>query len=274
MNNRIAYLLFVLTIISVHCERVEYFPDKPLLVSKPLMIAHQGGGFFDAGNTMEACEYGLSLMDGIEVDIQKTSDNDIWLDHSSRLEACGSFDETCFDLVPSSRVLDIDKCLGAARDYTRLETVFKYMLENYPEKFISLDVKAWSPCGARGLNVIHEMNELAQAILDLTTKYNMAEHVLVESEVGDFLYYIKHRNPRIETYLATLGDLELGMSRALDAGFTGISFQYKVDEALSREMVELMHRKGLKIQLWTVDDPGDLEEAVGLNVDFIQTDNF
>jgi glycerophosphoryl diester phosphodiesterase len=262
----------LLILILGGCERVEFFPDRPISTST-LMIAHKGGGNFDEGDTMEACIHGLTLMDGIEVDIQKSADDDLWLNHSAMVDACGSFEETCFDLVPSSRIIDIDNCLGASRDYTRLEQVFSYMHDNCPEKYISLDVKAWSPCGARGLNIIHEMNQLAQAILDLNAKYNLP-HVVVESEVGDFLYYIKKRNSKIETYLATLGDLELGMSRALDAGFSGISFQYKFREPLTKEIVDLMHRKGLKVQLWTVNEPADIEEAISIGADFIQTDNF
>ena len=266
--------LIVVTSIATGCDRVEYFPDKPVQNLQTRLIAHKGGGDFDSGNTMAACMHGLRLMDGIEVDLQITADNILWLSHSAELQGCGDVEPTCFALVQSERVSYVDNCLGQAKDYVRLEEVFEYMHQAYPEKYISLDVKAWSPCGARGLNIIHEMNQLAEAILDLAGKYNMEKQILVESEVGDFLYYIKKRNPQIETYLATLGDLELGISRALASGFDGISFHYKYDEPLTKETVDFIHRKGLKIQVWTVNDEADLEEAKSIGVDFIQTDNF
>lgn len=267
-------LTILLVAVSISCERTEYYPDKPLLNTKTYILAHQGGGSFDSGNTMEACMYGLKMVDGIEVDIQKSSDNDIWLSHSSDIIPCGSFKETCFASLTSNTIIQIDTCLGNEINYTKLEAVFKYMSVNYPDKHISLDVKAWSPCGVTGINLIRQMNAMAQSIIDLTAKYHLENQVLVESEVGDFLYYIKKHGGGIETYLATLGDFELGISRALEAGFSGISFHYKFDEPINKELVDLMHRKGLKIQLWTVNDAADIEEAKSLNPDFIQTDNF
>jgi glycerophosphoryl diester phosphodiesterase len=275
MRKIVLWILVLLpVIISASCERVEYFPDKPVAFTGTRIMAHKGGGSFDRGNTLEACMYGLQLADGIEVDIQKSLDNDLWLSHSSHVESCGSFEETCFASLSSKTIVLIDTCLGNQFDYTQLEQVFAYMSTNYPDKFISLDVKAWAPCDGVGINLIGEMNSLARAIIDLTEKYSMEDQVLVESEVGDFLYYIKKHNARIETYLVALGDFELGVSRALDAGFSGVSFHYKFDEPINKAMVDLMHRKGLKIQLWTVNEPADLEEARSLAPDFIQTDNF
>jgi glycerophosphoryl diester phosphodiesterase len=268
---KIATALSIVILFS--CERVEYYPDKPIVVSKANIIAHKGGGTFDRGDTMEACQYGLEMADGIEVDIQKSADNDIWLSHSSLTEACGSFDEECFASIKSATIIQIDTCLGKQFNYTKLESVFEYMSIHYPNKFISLDVKAWSPCGVSHINILYEMNLLAKEIVALAKKYNLEKQVLVESEVGDFLYYIKTHS-KMETYLATLGDFELGISRALDSGFSGISFHYKYDEPLSKAQVDLLHRKGLKIQLWTVNDSADLEEAKSLIPDFIQTDNF
>jgi glycerophosphoryl diester phosphodiesterase len=274
MTQKIKIQLSVIVLIaSFSCSRVEYYPDKPIVNVKTYMLAHKGGGAFDEGNTMEACKYGLKTLDGIEVDIQKTSDNNLWLSHSSSVLPCGVFDQTCFASISSNTLIQIDSCLGNDINYTELETLFDYISVNHPDKFISLDVKAWSPCDISHINVTREMNKLAQKIIDLTLQYHLENNVMVESEAGDFLYYVKTHSDFIETYLVTLGDFELGVSRALDAGFSGISFQYKFKEPIVKEQVDLLHRKGLKIQLWTVNDTADLEEAKSLNPDFIQTDN-
>ncbi len=96
---------------------------------------------------------------------------------------------------------------------------------------------------------------------------------MVECETATFLNFIKKRSDKIETYLSTWGDFERGMMLALESGYTGISFQYKYDEEITKEHVQLLHKKGLKIQLWTVNDENDILEAISLNPDFIQTDN-
>jgi glycerophosphoryl diester phosphodiesterase len=235
--------------------------------------AHKGGGDFDAGDTFEGCILGLNLFDGIEVDIQTSSDNTLWLSHSPLLPSCGSFPEDCFVSHNDAEIIEIDSCLGNDINFSKLETVFRYMNTNYPDKFISLDAKAWTPCGISGINLIRTMNLFAQAVIDLTLKYHLEDRVMVESENGDFLYYIMKNCDFIETYLTSFGDFELGVSRALDAGFSGISFAYKVKEPISRAQIDLIHRKGLKIQLWTVNDSIDITEAISINPDYIQTDN-
>ncbi len=262
--------LILLLVFLNSCERIEYYPDKPIENPQTRILAHKGGGDFDVGDTYDACVYGFSTRDGIEIDLQRSSDNTVWLNHNAVTEPCGINGEYCFPATGKSKILEINSCRGDRDRYPLLEEIFAYMHKNHPDKFISLDVKAWSPCGS-GLNITKQMNEMGQAIIDLTLDYHLENHVMIESETGDFLYYIRTHTDVIETYLTAFGDFELGVSRALDAGFSGISFQYKFKEPLSKEQVELMHRKGLKIQLWPVDEPADLEEAKSLGVDFIQT---
>jgi glycerophosphoryl diester phosphodiesterase len=263
----------MLTLFS-ECERVEYYPDRPLTEVSTRILAHKGGGgSFGEGNSFEACVYGLERLDGIEIDIQRGADNELWLNHSADVPACGSFSGKCFASLQRSTVIEIDSCLGRDINFTTLETIFDYVSKNYPDKYLSLDVKAWSPCEFDGINITREMNQLAEKIISLTIQYGLQNKVMVESETGDFLYYIKTHADFIETYLTSFGDFELGAARALDAGFSGISYQFKYKETIVREQVELLHRKGLKIQLWTIYGPSDLDEAKALGADFIQTDD-
>jgi glycerophosphoryl diester phosphodiesterase len=270
---RIAFAGFLLAT-CIQCERVDYYPDKPLLNVVTRVLAHKGGGgSFGDGNSFEACVYGLERLDGIECDIQRGSDNTLWLSHSSAVPACGSFAGKCFASLREDAIIEIDSCLGNDLNIARLETIFDYASKNHPSKILSLDVKAWSPCDIGGINVTRQMNQMAAQIILLTKHYGLEHRVMVESETGDFLYYVKTHSDFIETYLTTLGDFELGAARALEAGFTGISYQFNAGEKIVKEQVELLHRKGLKIQLWTIYDSEALERAKALGVDFIQTDD-
>lgn len=264
------YILFITA--SVACDRVEYYPDKPIRFTQTNFLAHKGGGNYDEGNTYDACVYGLERMDGIEVDLQMSADKTLWLSHSPYVVGCGSFEENCFASLSDNNIRLVDTCLGPGENYTELEKVFEFIKDNYSFKYISLDVKAWYPCDLSGINIIKVLNMLAQQIIDLTAKYNLENKVMVESENGDFLYYIKSNSNFIETYLSTFGDFELGVSRALDAGFSGISFEYNDNEELTKEQIDLIHRKGLKIQLWTFSNIEDINKVKLLDPDFIQTD--
>ncbi len=253
------------------CDRVEYFPDRPLYTDTTYLLAHRGGGDFDIGNTLESCKHGLAFLSGIECDIQRSSDNSLWLNHSPYLPGCGITGENCFASVSDYSIVLADSCLGPEVNFTRLDSIFKYMHDFYPEKFISLDVKAWEPCDIQHFNLTREMNEMARKIIDLTVQYQLQHKVMVESETGDFLYYLKEHTNFVETYLSTNGDFELGISRALHGGFSGISFKYKFHDSITQKHIQLVHRKGLKIQLWTISDTNSLKEAIDLKPDFIQT---
>lgn len=255
------------------CKRVEYFPDNPVEFTGTKFLGHRGGGYFDEGNTLAGCKYGLSLMDGIECDIQKSKNNTLWLSHSATIMNCDTSYSNCFASISNAKIDEINSCFSQELAYARLDSVFEYMQQNYPAKYISLDVKAWEPCELGRSNLINEMNDMAQAIIDLTVKYNLENKVVVESETGDFLYYIKTNCNFIETYLTTLGDFELGAARALHAGFSGLSFKFNYLEHITKEHVDLIRKKGLKIQLWTLNDNSEIGQAMQLEPDYIQTDN-
>jgi len=264
----------ILLLTSFSCDRAQYYPDRPLTGIITQVLGHAGSGRFDDANTMDACKYGLNTYDGIEIDLQMSDDGTIWLCHDNFTRPCGDFSEECFHATGDARIEEINSCIGTAMSYTRLAKVFEYIRQYYPNSFVSLDVKAWSPCGIGDVNVTRRMNIFAQAIIDMVQEHGLENRVMVESEVGDFLWYVKTHCDFIETYLTTFGDFELGASRALGAGFSGVSFKFKFNETIDKEMVDLMHRKGLKIQVWTTEDPGGLKEAIDLGVDFVQTDTF
>ena len=117
------------------------------------------------------------------------------------------------------------------------------------------------------------MNEIGDEIIRLTKKYEMQNQVMVESETATFLTYIKNNSSGIDYYLTAFGDFERGMRIALEKGYTGIAFKYNFDEDITSEHIQLLRKKGLKIQLWTLVSDEELSEAIKINPDFIQTEN-
>ena len=167
----------------------------------------------------------------------------------------------------------MDTCNGNTVNYYRLEDIFSLMASKYPDKYISLDVKAWEPCDVSSVYIPGVMNVIADEIIRLTHEYNLYNHVMVESETATFLNYVKRNSTGIGCYLTSLGDFERAMQLSLESGYTGISFKYKFKEELTPDHIQMIRRKGLKIQLWTVNTTEDIVEALSINPDFIQTDN-
>jgi glycerophosphoryl diester phosphodiesterase len=133
--------IFLLFVFSA-CSKFEYFPDEPLVLESTNVLAHRGGGNYNGlPNTFEAIVYGFEYYNGVEVDIQMSANGTLWLSHSSYIDGCGNWNGGCFNEVSDYEIVQIDSCSGAARKYTRLSDVYKYMKLNYPNKYISLDVK-------------------------------------------------------------------------------------------------------------------------------------
>jgi len=274
MNRTIILLIILDAICFSSCKKIKYYDHKPITDVQTKVLAHKGGGNSEyQENTLASAQYGLSLMDGIEVDIQLSNDRTLWLSHTSILPACTGVTADCFSSARDFEIIQLDSCLGNDFTFSTLDSVFSFLKTYYPEKCISIDVKAWNPCNVGTSDILGLLNVIAEEIIKLVTKYSLQDHVMVESETATFLNFIKRHSSGIGIYLATMGDFERGIGLALQSGFDGISFKYKFDEEITAEHVEMIHKKGLRIHLWTVNEEADIIEALSLIPDFIQTDN-
>ncbi len=72
------YIIFlaILLLYSGSCEKISYLPDNPFSGIPTKVLMHRGNGFNDnlLPNTLAAAEFGLSVLDGVELDIQLSKD--------------------------------------------------------------------------------------------------------------------------------------------------------------------------------------------------------
>ena len=267
--------IYSLLLLSFACEKISYYPDRETEYNGTAIIGHRGSGSFTPDeNTLAGARTGLMNMDGIELDVQLSKDRTLWIAHDAVFNTCNDIEPPCFAEATDEQIVMLDSCNGNEVSFSKLEDVFRMIHEEFPGKYISLDVKAWAPCKYSSLDIIGEMNVIGDEIIRLIKKYNLHHQVMVESETTTFLKYIMRRDKDVQCYLCVNGDFERGMLIALEAGCHGISFKYKFDEEITGEHIQLLHKKGLRIQLYVVNKPEDIVEAIAMKPDFIQTDNF
>ena len=273
--NRLILIQIAFMLILTGCEKIYYYPDRPIENVETIFLAHCGSGNPELErNTLDAAKHGLKRLDGIEVDIQLSKDRTIWLSHDVKLPECNGIRLPCFPEVYDDEIIELDTCLGAAFTFTKLNEILQFVSDSFPQSYISLDVRAWNPCKFTSLEITGIMNVIADQITAASNFYQLQENIIVESEVASFLNYLKKKSGnRIKCYLTTLGDFERGMLLALKAGYEGISFKYNFDEYITVDHINLLHKKGIKIQLWTLNDEEIIDEALLLHPDFIITDN-
>ncbi len=255
--------------LSVSCTELETFPILNAETKSTLFIAHRGGESNFMNNTFEASRVGLASLDGIELDIQISKDGTLWIAHDKETPTCGTLKSECFATLTDKEIENYNKCSSPKIDIDKLEDVLKFVALNHPTSKISLDVKPWFPCSLNSLSVFKELSKIADQINILSLKYNLSDNIFVESEHICFLQYLKKLNPLIECHILAFSDLEKAGVKALKNGLNGVSFKFTANEIFN---IKQLQQRGLTIQLWTINSQSDINKALKLGPNYIQTD--
>ena len=269
---------FILTLAFSACKKGDTFPDVPIVIEKTRVLGHRGGGTFEGTpNTFEAVVYGFEHFDGIEVDIQMSANNTIWISHDAYIEACNSWAGGCFNTVSDYEIARIDSCSGWKHKFIRLDEVLDYMQKHYPEKHISLDVKFFDGCSPSifDFNAMYRFyhTEFLQ-ITAMLQKYNLVDHTLIESEITQFLDLFVESDQVYHEYLSIFDDFDKGAVIALQKKYDGISYKIDFANSITADHINLVHQKGLRIQVWTTADSTQLADIKKINPDYIQSEVF
>jgi glycerophosphoryl diester phosphodiesterase len=252
------------------CKKLENFPDSPIENNgKTLLIMHRGGGFSGAGrNTLDGAIHGMTVANGIEIDVQMSQDNTPWVEHESRIEECGGKDKTCFINLSDQ---EIEERIGCGDFYSvRLEAILQEASKNFPNSIIVVDCKAWSPCGLSELNSIRSMKKMGSEIINLAKKYNLEENIIIDSNVKPLLRVID-RGSSMKIYYRSFASLDKAVRNAFDVHADGLSLDQNRFN-LSKDDIELVNQKGLEVQLWTINDEQQLNDVLELNPQQVLTE--
>ena len=267
------YRVFVVILLlqASGCEKIVYNVDNPICGLPTRVLMHKGCGSGNPNyleNTLAAAEYGLSKLDGIELDVQISKDGTLWLDHNNEVLDCDSNVIGCFQEMTDNEIMVYEQCNGVVR-YNTLEQVFQLMAAKYPESVISLDIKG-QYCEVT--NTKEVMRQMAQAVLNLTAKYKMEHKVLVESSSLAFLEELDNQNSVAQCVITVSGDVDEGLANASATKARGISLKYGIEE-FNADVVSMIHNKGYGIMVWYINTPEQIVAAWNSHPDFIQTDS-
>jgi glycerophosphoryl diester phosphodiesterase len=220
----------------------------------PLVFAHRGGSKIGPENTLVAFDRGLAAgADGLELDVHLSRDRIVVVHHDRLL------DRTTRGIGPLNA--------RTARELAELEVpALRDVLARYPGRKIIVELK-------------EPTADLARAVVDEVRHANAVDHVCIGSFSVSALRAIRAYAPEVATSAGRM-EVRIALYRSWCYLSPGrVAYQaFQVPETsgntrvVSRRFVELAHKAGLIVQVWTVDEPDDIRRLLDWGVDGIISD--
>lgn len=226
---------------------------------KALAVAHRGLSGIEAENTNSAfVAAGNRSYYGIETDIHRTADGKFVVNHDGNLKRVGGeeIEVEKTDLKDLQAVVLFDKDGTKGREDLRPCT-----LENY----ISICKKYEKHCV---LELKSEFtDEETEAFIDIIKKQDYLDHVTFISFVYEDLVKIRKILPNQPVQYLFFEFTDEVKERLARDRFD-VDVYYK---SLTKEIVKALHKFGLVVNCWTVDDKEVAEELTKWGVDYVTT---
>jgi glycerophosphoryl diester phosphodiesterase len=221
------------------------------------VLAHRGGSLESYENTIESFHYSNNIgCKFIETDVQLSSDGIPYIFHDDTfLRLLGK--NIIFNSLDSS---EIDKLrLFENHPIPKLDTVLK----TFPDLYFQIDVKT---------------DEVAMPALEVINKCNAEDRVCIASFNSTRLQNVYNKYPEIclsmgpnEVLKMLLSSFGLYRKSIIGDCLQIPIYQYGI-KLVTKRFVEFVHKKGLKICVWTINDETTFKNLIDIGVDGIITD--
>jgi len=236
-------------------------------LAAPEIIAHRGASFEAPENTLPALTRGWELAPACELDIRLSKDREVVVLHDISAKRTAGLDRQISELtLPEILQLDAGLWKGKKWRGTKIPTLSEVLAALPPGKKLFVEMKA----GPEILVPLKNVLENAQAA--------HGQIILISFDYATLLQ-AKKLMPWFEAYWlcshmqdpvsGQFPEIEKLISLAKSARFDGLNLDenYPIDSVLMAKV----RKAGLKLYVWTVDDPGLADKLSQTGVDGITT---
>jgi len=212
-----------------------------------LRIGHRGARAYAPENTIKSFEKAIEIgVDAVELDIRKTSDNELVVIHDADIKRTTNGK----GLVSELTLKEIRSFSADGEKIPTLDETLNF-LDKKVKVFIELkeagvEEQVLSIVGSKGL----EKNVVIVSFLEDALK-KVRE---LDSDIETGLIYAKHKNP---------------VKAALELKANYLLALYRFTHSAN---VQKAHENGLKMVVWTINDPEEANEYFNKGVDGIASD--
>lgn len=224
---------------------------------KTLMVAHRGVSGIEKENTCSAfVAAGNRSYYGIETDVHRTRDGRFVCIHDDTTGRVAidnlKVEESTFDTLRSLVLADTDGVKG--RIDLRIPTLQEYVRI----------CKKYGKVGVLELKNAFEPAEI-QAIIDIIRAEDYLSGIIFISFYLENMICVRALLPKQPCQYLT-SDFPDSLIDTLVKYDLDLDIYYK---ALTEENLAALHEKGVRVNVWTVDNPEDAKRLIGWGVDYI-----
>jgi glycerophosphoryl diester phosphodiesterase len=264
--------------------------SSPWLERRVIAYAHQGGAWEGPSSTLHAIAAAIGAgATGIELDVHASADGQLVVSHDPTVDrttghsgaiATLTYDElsrmdNAYWWVPGADVspgLEPDHYpfRGRAPSDRRFGiALLEEVLEEFPGVVLNLDIKQTAP-------VVEPYEE---ALASLLRRFGRVDDVIVASFLDSATDAFSDVAPEVPTSAGTAAVAQF--YQAVQAGETPapmrhvalqVPVRFGETTLVDERFVEVAHRQGLAVHVWTIEEPSEMQDLCQLGVDGIITD--
>jgi glycerophosphoryl diester phosphodiesterase len=241
--------------LGVRDRRWNVFPESPFLLGcapmdgRTLVLGHRGASAVAPENTIAAFAKARELgADGAELDVRRSADGVLMVHHDPQIAGFGALGERTFDEIRAARpsIPTFDEALRALRG----------LVVNAEVKCLPWEIDA------------DRDGSVMRAAIDALGAHDGS--AIVSSFAMDAVDLARAYAPHVVTGWLTHGmEVVAAAKITADHGHQWLNPDSVSALAAGAEGVDAAHRAGLRVSVWTVDDPDDARALAGAGVDAI-----
>lgn len=234
-------------------------------IAQPVIFAHRGASAHAPENTMAAFRLALEHgADGFELDAKLSADGTVVVIHDQTVDRTTGAPGTVREMTLGElKALDAGKLFHPAFENEPIPTLEEIFAELGSKALINVEITNYSS----------PMDALPDRIADLVIRYELQDHIIFSSFHPLNLLRIRRRLPGVPAAILT----EAGRRGRFLRGWFGRWFSprflhpYYTDVDLASLGAE--HRRGRRVNTWTVNNPEDMQRLYKIRIDGIITDD-
>ncbi len=240
---------------------------EPSVASKTFIIAHRGGAKESTENTIAAFQRAVRLgAGGVETDVRMSRDGVAVIYHDERFgrveglappQRTRLVSDMTYTELSAQTLVPVGEDTGGRRVPT-----LSHLLTDVKSGLLNVEIKR----GAR-------FDDLVDQVISQLRHFSELDRVVIEPPDLKTAEKIRHALPAIKLHINPAYDGTVSFNESLERVLRfhphSISVNYK---KVSLDIIELAHRAGVEVWVWTVDEPEIAQAMALMGVDAVKTD--